>query len=341
MWKHSWLLYGAVWAQIAGGWSYDFLNVAPTARTAALGGIALPGENDLGAAFQNPALLRPLPATFQLTVQPYLADIFVSYLFYGREWAGVGTFWGGLQYLSYGEIRHTDEVGNSLGTFSAYEGSIAGGACRHFGRWHVGMNLKVPFSVVTLERYRRIGLSTDIGAVYEDSSRGFAVTILLRNIGTELYRPAGRPFAQPFPTSLQTTVSYRVPHAPFRVHLAAIHLERWRMAYNDPLQPIRYDIYGNPIPPPPPKWTEHLFRHVVAGVEMLPEKVISFRLAYHVQRRRELNPVGSQALGGFSFGTGIRARKWSLSYAYTLFFRRASAHTLSLTVRPFLKPSHE
>jgi hypothetical protein len=86
VWKHSWLLYGAVWAQIAGGWSYDFLNVAPTARTAALGGIALPGENDLGAAFQNPALLRPLPATFQLTVQPYLADIFVSYLFYGREY---------------------------------------------------------------------------------------------------------------------------------------------------------------------------------------------------------------------------------------------------------------
>lgn len=337
MWKLSGgLLLAAAWAQIAGGWSYDFLNTAPTARVAALGGIAFPGEIDLGAAFQNPALLRGVSHhSFQLTVQPYLADITLAHLSYGHEWKGVGTFWGGLQYLNYGQLRHTDELGNILGTFSAYEGALAGGAVRHFGRWHAGMNLKFPFSVVSLERYRRAGIAADIGASYEDTAKGLAFSFVARSIGAELYRPTGRAFAQPFPTSLQTTASYKLPHAPFRLHLGLIHLERWRMAYNDPFQPVRYDLSGNPIPPPPPKWTEHLFRHIVAGVELVPGRAIAFRAAYHVQRRRELNPTGSASLGGMSFGAGLQARRWAVSYAYVLFFRQAAAHSFSLTVRPF------
>lgn len=341
-WGYKGLWLGSLYAQIAGGWSYDFLGIAPTGRTAALGGIAWPGASDLTAAAQNPSLLPSLAQpTFQLTVQPYLADIWANFLTYGQHWPEVGTFWGGLQYINYGAIRHTDEVGNSLGTFYAYEGSLMGGAVRHFGRWHVGMNLKVPFSVISLDRYRRLGLATDIGALYEDTSRGWAISAVVRNIGTELYRPRYRPFAQPFPTSLQTTISYRVPHAPFRVHIGFIHLERWKMVYNDPLQPVRYDILGNVIPPPPPRWHEHLFRHIVAGVEMLPDKVITFRAAYHVQRRRELNPVGSSSLGGMSFGAGIRAQRWALDYGYMLFFRRAATHTFSLTVKPFRRRLNE
>ncbi len=342
-WLNKVSLASVAWAQIAGGWSYDFLNMPPSARSAALGGLAWPGTPDLGAVAQNPALLSDLMhRTFQLTFQPYLADVASSFVMYGHHQPGVGTFWGGLQYMHYGAIPYTDEFGNRLGTFYAYEGALMGGAGRGFGRWRIGMNLKLPFSALSLDRYWRLGLGTDIGVVYEDTSRGVAVSAVLRNVGTELYRPQGRPFAQPFPTSLQTTVTYRLPHAPFRVQVGFIHLERWRMAYNDPLQPVRYDLLGNPIPPPPPRWTEHLFRHIVAGVEILPDKPFTLRLAYHVQRRRELNPVGSQALGGLSTGVGLRTRRWSLDYAYVLFFRRAAAHSFSLTVRLSRSaPAHE
>ncbi len=329
-------LVSLAWSQIAGGWSYDFLNMAPSARSAALGGLAWPGAPDLSAAAQNPALLsEALHRSFQFTFQPYLADVVSSFVTYGHTWSGVGTFWTGLQYIHYGAIPHTDEFGNRLGTFYAYEGTLMGGAGRSFGRWRVGMNLKFPFSAISLDRYGRVGIGTDVGVLYEDTLRGVGVSAVLRNVGTEIYRSRGRSLAQPFPTSIQTTVSYRVPHAPFRVHVGFIHLERWRMAYNDPLQPVRYDLLGNPLPPPPPKWTEHLFRHVVAGVEMLPDKPFTLRLAYHVQRRRELNPVGSQALGGLSAGVGLRTRRWTLDYGYVLFFRRAAAHSFSLTVRPF------
>ncbi|MEN3041307.1 MAG: type IX secretion system protein PorQ [Bacteroidia bacterium] len=336
--RTRWLssIIGIVWAQIAGGWSYDFLNVAPSARSAALGGIAWGGGYDLNAAAQNPAYLRPFyHRNFHLTIQPYLADIFMAQLGYAHHWMGVGTFWGGLLYINYGEFRQTDEVGNILGTFYANEGALLIGAARHFGRWHAGMNFKLPFSTVSVDRYYRLGLGTDIGVAYDDSLRGLVVSLVLRNLGAELYRPKGRPLAQPFPTSLQMTLSYRVPHAPFRIHLGAIHLERWRMAYNDPLQPIRYNLSGNPIPPPPPKWTEHLFRHILGGVEAFPEGFIRLRMAYHFQRRRELNPSGSTSWGGMSFGAGMHARRWQVDYAYTLFFRRAAAHTLSLGVRPF------
>lgn len=329
------MLFTLLHGQIAGGWSYDFLNLPPSARSAALGGLAWGGELDLGAAAQNPAFLHaPYHHYFQLTVQPYLADIFISQLSYAHHWQDVGSFWTGLLYINYGEMRRTDELGNALGSFYAYEGAWMGGAARQFGRWRTGMNLKLPFSIVSVERYRRFGLAVDIGVVYEDSVRGLTASLLLRSIGTELYRPAARPFAQSFPTSLQTVLSYRVPHAPFRVHVGAIHLERWRMAYNDPLQPVRYDLMGNPLSPPPPKWTEHLFRHIVAGVELFPEGAFRVRAAYHVQRRRELNPVGSSALGGVSFGVGIGSRRWRLDYAYTLFFRRAAAHAFSLSVHP-------
>lgn len=337
-WWLSGLVGGVLSAQIAGGWSYDFLNIAPSARSAALGGLAWGGDRDLGAVAQNPSLLRSAyHRTFHLTVQPYLADIFASQLSYAHHLAEIGTLWTGLLYINYGELRRTDELGNTLGNFYAYEGAWMVGAARHFGRWHAGMNLKVPFSVISVDRYRRLGLAVDLGVSYEDTAKGLTLSFLLRSLGTELYRPAMRPFAQPFPTSLQMTVSYRVPHAPFRVHAGAIHLERWRMAYNDPLQPVRYDLLGNPLPPPPPKWSEHLFRHIVAGVELFPEGALRLRAAYHVQRRRELNPIGTSALGGMSFGAGFGGRKWQLDYAYVLFFRRAAAHSFSFAVKPFRK----
>ncbi|MCS7296652.1 MAG: type IX secretion system protein PorQ [Bacteroidia bacterium] len=323
------------WAQFAGGWSYDFLCTPPSARSAGLGGVAWGGDVDPGAVAQNPALLRPAyHRYFHLGLQPYLAGIFISSFSYFHHWREVGTFWSGLLYLNYGEFQQTDEIGNALGTFSAYEGAWMGGAARHFGRWHAGMNLKLPFSVVSLDRYRRWGLCADIAISYEDTARGLSLSLLLRNVGTELYRPGGRAFAQPFPTSLQMTVSYRLPHAPFRFHVGAIHLQRWRMAYNDPLQPVQYDLLGNPIPLPPPPWTEHLFRHVVGGVELFPEGVLRARLGYHVQRRRELNPIGSSALGGVSFGLGIGGRRWRLDYGYSLFFRRAALHSFSISVEP-------
>ncbi|MCX8112472.1 MAG: type IX secretion system protein PorQ [Bacteroidia bacterium] len=335
-WWLSSVFGGLLWGQIAGGWSYDFLNMAPSARSASLGGLAWEGGRDLNAVAQNPALLRPIyHQTFHLTVQPYLADIFISQLSYAYHWRDIGTFWTGLLYVNYGAIRQTDELGNALGNFHAYEGAWMAGAARHFGRWHAGMNIKLPFSVISVDRYRRFGIATDIGIGYEDSVGGLGFSVLLRSLGAELSRPAGRPFAQPFPTSLQMTFSHRVPHAPFRVHIGAIHLERWRMAYNDPLQPVRYDLLGNPLPPPSPKWTEHLFRHIVAGVELFPEGAFRLRAAYHVQRRRELNPVGSSALGGVSFGASFGGRKWQLDYGYVLFFRQAAAHAFSLAVKPF------
>ncbi|MEN2992464.1 MAG: type IX secretion system protein PorQ [Bacteroidia bacterium] len=335
MWGLSGLV-ALLWGQIAGGWSYDFLKLFPSGRAAGLGGLGFPGETEVTPAAHNPALLSARAhGNFHLLLQPYLGDIFAGYFAYAHHWPSVGTFWGGLQYVNYGEFRWTDEIGNTLGSFWAYEGAFLLGAVRHFGRWHAGMNLKVPFSVITIQQYRRAGLAADIGLLYNDTVRGWAFGLALRNVGTELYRPRGRPFAQPFPTSLQATLSYRIPHAPFRLHLGLVHLERWKMAYNDPLQPIRYDIFGNPVPPPPPPWTEHLFRHVVVGVEVLPDKVVTLRIAYHVQRRRELNPPGSPSLGGMSFGIGVGGEKWRLDYAYVLFFQRMAAQGISLRLRPF------
>lgn len=315
------------------------MGLATSARMAALGGVAFGGVwRDPAAAFRNPAYLRAQDhQRVALTYQPYLADIANLSVAYVHDWMGIGTFWSGLQYLHYGQIRHTDELGNALGTFSAYEGVWALGAVRHFGRWHVGMNLKTPFSVVSLERYRRLGLAADIAACYEDSAQGLAIAVVLWSVGAELVSPKGRAFGQPFPTQIQMTVSYKLPHAPFRLHLGAIHLERWRLAANDPLQPVRYDLSGNPIPPPPPRWTEHLFRHLVGGIEAEFSPSFVARLSYHVQRRRELNPSGSASLGGLSFGAGLNLRRWGFDYAYSLYFRQAGAHSLSLWIRPFLR----
>ncbi len=313
------------------------MGLATSARLAALGGLAFGGPwRDPAAAFRNPAFLRTLDhQRIALAYQPYLADIANLSLAYVHDWPAVGTFWSGLQYVNYGQIRHTDELGNTLGTFSAYEGVWALGAVRHFGRWHVGMNLKTPFSVISLDRYRRLGLAADIGACYEDTARGLAVAVVLWSVGAELLSPHQRAFGQPFPTQVQITASYKLPHAPFRIHVGAIHLERWRLAANDPLQPVRYDIAGNPILPPPPRWTEHLFRHLVGALEVELSSSFAARLAYHVQRRRELNPRGASSLGGLSFGVGLHLRRWGFDYAYVLYFRQAGAHTLSLWVRPF------
>ncbi|MGQ9862876.1 MAG: type IX secretion system protein PorQ [Bacteroidia bacterium] len=323
-----WLGVSWVHAQVAGGWGFDFLQMAPSAYVAAMGNVA-PLSTDLSAAVVNPSLLRPTHhKNLLVTYTDYLADIHAGTVLAAWNKPLLGTFWAGIHYLNYGTIRKADIFGNVEGQFTVQETSLQGGAVRHFGRFHTGMNFKVAYS--GLENYHVLGLGTDIGLSYDDTTRNLTACVTLRNVGTTLWStsPSAK---QRFPTQVQLGISYKLPKAPFRLHLSAIHAQRFRMAYNDPAAPKKYDLLGNPLPESPPKWTENLLRHWVMGLTFEPGKVFQVRMSYHFQRRRELNAPGSNALGGIALGFSLRlSARLGLDYAYTLFARRAATNTFSL-----------
>lgn len=317
-----------VYAQVAGGWGFDFLQMAQSASLAAMGGVA-PYGVDVSAASINPALLRSAyHKNLLLTYTDYLTDIHSGTLLAAWDKPLLGTFWAGIHYLNYGTFQKTDIFGNIEGQFTVQETALQGGAVRHFGRFHAGMNLKVAYS--GLENYHMLGLGTDVGLCYEDTARNLTVCAVLRNVGATLWSTLPRA-RQSFPTQIQLGVSYRLPKAPFRLHLSAIHGERFQMVYKDPAAPKKFDLLGNPLPEPAPKWTENLLRHWVMGFTFEPGKVFQARFSYHFQRRRELNSPGSNALGGIAVGFSLRlSARLGLDYAYTLFARRAATNTFTL-----------
>ncbi|MFP4555679.1 MAG: type IX secretion system protein PorQ [Bacteroidales bacterium] len=319
-------------AQVGGGGAYSFLNLAITPRNAALGGkVVTLDESDLGIVLNNPAHLNQgLSNNLSLTYVSYFADIKYGFVTYAKHIEGVGTFGVGMQHVDYGDFIKADEVGQVTGSFTGYDMAI--NLLYSYSIDSVftfGINLKPVYS--HLEQYTSFGICTDVGATYHHPNRLLTAGLVARNIGT-MIKPYTSDTWEDMPFELVAGVSQKLQHAPFRfaitfqqINTGSLYYKRETQAISFFDEPEEYEASfferaGN-----------ELISHLVLGVEFIPVKNFYVRGGYNFQRRNELKVPEVASAAGFSWGIGVKIKKFHINYSRATYHLAGASNHFSVS----------
>lgn len=322
-------------AQIGGQQTYSFLQLSPTARITALGSnLITVKDDDVALAAQNPGLLNAgMNNALSFNHSFYLAKIQHGYFGYGRNIKKWGiTAHGGIQYIRYGTFQSADEYGNITGSFKAAEYAIGLGAGKQLSEHlSLGVNLKCVTS--QFEGYHSLGIVSDIGAVYYDSSKRFLATLVFRNAGSQLSTYEGE--REPLPFDVQIGVSKKLRYLPFRFSVIAHHLQQWNIRYSDANADSPTTFLGEQQSGPSQTSIaiDNFFRHFIFSGEFLFGKRENFRLriAYNHLRRKELSVANYRSLAGFSGGVGIKINRFRLDYGIAVYHLAGTVNHIGIS----------
>lgn len=317
-------------AQIGGEHVYEFLNLSPSARITALGGLQIAAmDDDVSLAAQNPSLYNSEMNThLSLNTVAYVAGINHGYLGFAKDMDSLATFGIGVQYISYGDFIGADPTGVVTGSFSASEYAFNIGGAKQFGKFSYGMNLKVVFS--NLEMYSSTGLALDMGLTYFDEESMFSAGLVVKNMGTQLSTYAGTKEDLPF--DVQLGISQRLKHLPFRFGITAHHLHQWDIRYDDPnLQ--SNSIFDDGSDDDKSYFADNLFRHLIFSGELFLGKSLVVRAAYNHQRKQELGVDARGGGTGFSYGAGIHIKRFQFSYGRSIYHIAGGSHHFSISTQ--------
>jgi hypothetical protein len=299
---------------LGGNSTFNFLKLSNTPQLTALGGVNISQtSNDIGLAFNNPALLRPEMHTQINTVfNDFYSGIKVYHLSWGYHLKKMNTnIAGGIHYFDYGHLSETDASGNILGRFSPRDWSVQLAASRQYlSRWHYGMNVK--FINSSYAQYTSNGIALDAGVHYTDSSKLFSASVLVKNLGFQLKKYAGSR-SEELPFDLQLGATIKLRNAPLAFSLTAQRCNRFNIRFEDTLFNNENGFTGGGYK----NFTlGKLTDHLVFGTTIFITKNIEAIVGYNFLRRRELN-IGNtgNGLNGFSMGAGVKLGKLWFRYA--------------------------
>jgi hypothetical protein len=304
-----------VQSQTLGGNSvFNFLKLPNTPQLSALGGVNISYiSNDVGLAFNNPALLQPAMHTqLNAVFNGFYDGITAYHLSMGYHHAKLNTsFLWGLTYLNYGSIQQTDASGNIFGSFRPNEWVMQVSASRSYlEKWHYGATFK--FISSNYGQYSSNGVAVDIGVLYHDTAKLFSASLLAKNMGTHLKKYDGTD-PDDLPFDLQVGMSKRLENSPFGFSLTAHHLHQFDIRYNDAVFNEENGSAGGNTG----KFTfDKLFRHIVLAANIYIGDKVELAAAYNYLKRKELG-IGNQAngLNGFSMGISLLLAKLQVRYA--------------------------
>lgn len=321
-------------AQTLGGSSvYNFLNVSNSPQLTGLGGINISHQtNDIGLAFNNPALLKAsMHSQANFVFNSFYSDIKNVQLLAGFHAEKLQTtFAAGINYFNYGSIPETDMAGTRFGDFKAVDYVVQVSASRtYMERWQYGATIK--FIQSNYGVYRSAGIAMDFGVLYADTARLLQVSFVARNMGAQLKAYAGSS-SDDLPFDLQMGVSKRLAGAPLQFSLTAHHLHQFDIAYRDTAFNNENGFDGNQGNK---KFTfDKVFRHIVLGVQLFITDKVEISAGYNHLRRKDLS-VGNagNGLNGFSLGTGLLFKKIQLRYARSYYQNNLAFNQFGLSLR--------
>lgn len=302
--------------QIGGNSVYDFIDLPASARiTGAGGNLITVRDHDLSLAYHNPALLNySMHKRITASTVAHFSGINHGYFGYAHHWDKIGTFQGGIQYISYGQFDRTDATGLEQGTFSAGEVAINVGGSRQIDKYVYGANYKLIYS--NFDAASSFGMALDLAAAYDDTAKMFTATLLIKNIGAEL-KAFNKNDRDPIPFEIQAGFSKRLKYVPFRVSVVIHNIQRFDIRYPDDgdvgnnfLLGDSTDTGGNDS-----KVFDKIARHFIFSGELYLGKVIRIGFGYNHLRRQELAVDSRKGLTGFSFGVGVTVKQFEVSFA--------------------------
>jgi len=333
------------YSQFGGSSTYDFLNLASSARVNALGGnqVGIIDSSELSLSFYNPATLMPA-AHNQLSLNyiNFVSDINIGYVSYARYYEKIGTFAAGIQYINYGEFEEALENGTLTGNkFGAADYALSLIYSRNIWKnFTAGINLKPIYSAY--ETYKSFGIAADLGVSYIDSVGLFSIGLVFKNIGTQItpYQYLTEGIKEPLPFNIQLGFSQRLNHAPFRFSATLNQLHQWNLTDKSTWD---YDNNGddNSYIGSSDNVVRQFMRHVILGVEFIPSKNFSLGIGYNYQRKRQLSVSNvSDEVGlldnaaGLSGGINVKISKFKFSYAIAKYHLSGISNTLSVGFNP-------
>jgi hypothetical protein len=318
-------------AQIGGNTTFALLDLSYNARSMGLANDFISvKDNDINLGIANPSLLnQKMQNGFSVSNALMAGGIHYGQVAYGKQALG-GTFGGSIRFVNYGEMQRTDINGENLGTFHPFESVVTVGYGKLLNpRISVGANMHLIYS--QLEVYNAFGAAIDLAGTYTNESENLLVTALFKNVGYQFDRYTKEEKAG-LPAELQLAASYKLNHAPFRFSILAHNLNTWDLTYNDPsAQPTIDALTGDTIPVKQVGFGEKLARHFSYSTELLISKTIHIRVGFDYHRRQEMKLESRPGLAGFTFGTGLYFKKFSVDYGFSLFSRAGYSMMLTLS----------
>jgi len=326
------LLNLAVLSQTGGTNSWQFLDLDFNARSLSLGGdyIALK-DGDLNLAISNPASITK-EMDNKMTLNHFFHPSGINYgmAAYAKNFEKIGTFTGHLRYVSYGRFTRTDASGIELGTFTAGDYALGVGYAKQLNKYFsIGGNFNAIFS--HYESYSAFGVSADVATMFYDEKSNITISLIARNIGYQ-FKGFTSKNHEPLPTEVLAGISYKFHHAPFRLSIMGTDLTQWDLTYNDPaLQPTIDQLTGDTIPVPRASFAQKLAYHTNFGLEILPTENFFIRIGFNYQRRNSLGVIDRMSVGGFSFGIGLKIKKFAFNYGIAFYSAAGASNVFSIT----------
>lgn len=316
--------------QVGGEQAYQFLNVSTSARQIALGGKTISIKDDINQPIWNPSFINSnLDRKLSVNYSSYLAGINIGSISYAREISRrFGTIHANIKYLNYGSLIGADAQGNETGSFSANDIALSVGYAYNLPNtnFYFGTNLKLITS--TISNFNSTGIALDFALLYSSPFKPFSVTLVARNIGTQI--TSYHTVKEKLPLEISLGGSYQLLYVPLKWYFTLDNLQKWDVSVPNPSEQIT-DLQGN-VTSEKIGFINNTLRHLVIGAELFPEKLINIRMGYNFRRAAELKLQNARTFSGISFGFGIKMNRFQFNYANSRFHAASNVSTFSLEI---------
>jgi len=310
------------WSQIGGQRSFEFLNIPSTARLSGLGGVNVSLANqDVNLGFSNPALSGDsLTGLASFNYLSYFADVNIISSIYQHDFGKLGSWFIGVNHISYGDFDSFDPSGNPIGEFDASETALVIGRSHQVRSFSFGGSIK--FLNSSIAGFNSNALVLDIGGAFIHPNQRFFAGLVIKNVGVVLSEFTETSDTE-LPFDVQAGVSFKPQYMPLRFSLTGYNLSRGNIAaFNDQLITQNEESAGT---------FEQVFRHINIGAELLLSKNLNLRFGYNHLVRQELKLESTAGGAGFSFGLMFRVKAFEFAYSRGGYHAAGGANNFTLT----------
>ena len=313
----------ALFAQIGGNRSYEFLNIPYTARISGLGGVNVSQvDQDVNLFLSNPALIRDtLSGYASVNYLSYFADISLTSFTYARKVDKIGGMLSiGIQHIGLGNIDGFDPSGNATQPFSSGETAITLSHARKAGNFQMGINMKLIAS--NIASYKSNALLFDLGGVFIHPDKQLNIGMTIKNVGFILSDYTEESNSKS-PLDVQIGATFKPEHMPLRFSITAYQFINGGedIAYYEPSSELQNDEPGE---------FDKFARHFIIGTELLLSKNVNIRLGYNHLVRKELSLESKSGGAGFSYGFMFRVKTIEFAYSRGGYHVSGGAHHFTM-----------
>lgn len=288
-----WMATQQVVAQSQTSSVFRFLEITPTARTAALGGnhVGLYG-GDFSLMHLNPAYVNSQASgSVSASYLNFFSDANMGFSSGALEVDKVGVFGLGIRYMGYGDFKRIDENGNELGSFNPGDLSLSGVYSKKILE---GLNVGAGLDLIhsSYAEFRSAAVALSAGVFYADTAAHFSAGLSIRNMGGQLTSFNGK--KEPLPLDISIGFTKKPRDFPFQLSFTLKQLNNWDMR-----------VFGEEKRP---AFFENLFRHVIFGAESRLGQSLLLRIGYDHYLHAHTNTGQAFDLAGVAFGLGFEVK---------------------------------